>query len=513
MSFGPQGLTWCIKPWVKGEYPCGFKGRAIDLVTNQGQDMKKNTLPDIKTQFSEWYLEVIAAAELSDQAPVRGCMVIRPYGYAIWEQIQKNLDERIKAQGYQNAAFPLLIPQSFINKEKEHVEGFAPEIAVVTHAGGDQLEEPLVIRPTSETMIHHMFSKWVHSWRDLPLKLNQWCSVVRWEKRSRPFLRTTEFWWHECHAAHATYEQAKQDIEQAHFGVYKKVLEDILAIPVISGKKTQSEMFAGATATYTHEAIMQDGKALQSATSHLLAPAFAEQFGISFQDETGTQAYPTLSSWGATTRLIGALIMVHGDQKGLILPPRIAPIQVMIVPIAKAETKEAVMQACENIHEQLKNKDIRVHIHNDDQSTPGAKFYYTELRGIPLRIEIGEKEARAQQATLANRVDGSKNVIAMSEITMAVQNKLEEIQQQLFDRALAMQQAYITDEDKLSEFGPRIDGSSGVAKTGWCGSKECEAQTKQYKMTIRCTLESQKHAHCCVCGKPSITDCIMAKSY
>ena len=480
-------------------------------------------LPDIKTQFSEWYQDVITQAELTDQAPVRGCMVMRPYGYAIWENIQKNLDARIKAQGYQNCAFPLLIPESFLQQEKSHVEGFAPEVAVVTHAGGSELEEKLVIRPTSETIIHHMFSRWIHSWRDLPMKVNQWCSVIRWEMRPRPFLRTTEFWWHECHAAHATREEAHADLIAAHYHIYKNFIEHDLAIPVITGAKSVNEQFAGADLTMTHEGVMQDGKALQMATSHMISQSFAKAFAMQFQDDAGIMQYPYLSSFGATTRLIGAVIMVHGDQKGLVLPPAIAPYHIVITPIIKATNKERVLAHAESIKARLDTQ-FRVHI-DATLSTPGAKFYHWEVRGVPIRIEVGERDIESNVCICVERIDGSKTSVTTLQqpekqtgthtdvLQLFFAEKLESIRLKMFTKASAMQESWRARASDIAEFGPRIEEHGGVIQSGWCGSSECEKALKQYKATIRCLSEEKSCTSCCVCKKPSITDCIIAKSY
>lgn len=341
-----------------------------------------NKLPDINLNFSDWYNEVVAKAELAEHGPVRGTMVIRPYGYEIWENIQKILDHKIKEAGVKNASFPLLIPESFLKKEAKHIEGFSPELAVVTHAGGKELDEPLVVRPTSETVIHYMFSKWIKSWRDLPLKINQWANVVRWELRPRPFLRTTEFLWQEGHTAHETKEGAEAEAEAA-MDRYVDFVQKYLAIPVIVGDKSQSEKFAGADRTITYEAFMPDGRALQMGTSHILSQTFAEAFEIKFQNREGKEEHPYLTSWGATTRLIGATIMVHGDNKGLVLPPMIAPIQVVIVPILREDSKKEVLEVAHAIKNSLLMDGVRVYIDDREERTPGNKFYEWELKGVP----------------------------------------------------------------------------------------------------------------------------------
>ena len=334
--------------------------------------MKK--LPDIKTKFPEWYQSVVYEAELADQAPVRGCIVIRPYGNAIWELIKSVIDKRIKETGHENVIFPLLIPQSFIEKEADHIEGFAPELAVVTHAGGKKLEEPLVIRPTSETMVHFMFAKWIKSWRNLPLKINQWANVVRWEMRPRAFLRTSEFFWQEGHTAHATREEAAQEVSTM-LQEYVNLAQDYLAIPVFVGKKSKSEQFGGAEYTCTFEAFMQDGKAVQMGTSHLLSQNFAKSFDMKYQDKEGKLAFPYLTSWGITTRLIGAVVGSHGDDRGLIIPPKIAPIQAVIIPILKSDNKEKVLDHAYQMKADLEAVGVRVKVDDDDQKKPGAKFF------------------------------------------------------------------------------------------------------------------------------------------
>lgn len=469
-------------------------------------------LPDIKTNFSEWYNDVVYAAELADQVPVRGCMVIRPYGYAMWEQIQETLDGQFKELGVQNAAFPLLIPQSFLQKEKEHIAGFAPEVAVVTHAGGKELEEALIVRPTSETIIHYMFAQWIRSWRDLPMKINQWCSVVRWEMRPRPFLRTTEFWWQEGHTAHETEEEARETVQKMH-QVYHNFMRDYLAIPVVDGKKPEHEKFAGGIATYTLEALMQDGKALQMGTSHHLSQTFAHAFGMQFQDRSGGLSYPHLTSWGVTTRMIGALIMVHGDQKGLIVPPRIAPIQIILVPIFKAENRDAVLTVAREIKKRLALH-YRIHIDEDESQTPGAKFYKWELKGVPLRIELGQRDIAQGVITLVDRLENKKETVSLELIESAIEAKLNTIQNSLLARAEERQQAFwfVTDEP-LSIFGPRLDKQGGFYQVGWCGREDTVAKLKEFGATIRCVLPTHNTEKCCITGEKSVCDILVAKAY
>ena len=473
--------------------------------------MKK--LPDINQDFSGWYNEVIYDAELVDHAPVKGCMVIRPYGYAIWECITKILDDRIKATGHQNAAFPLLIPESFLKREAQHVAGFAPELAVVTHAGGKQLEEPLVIRPTSETIIHYMFGRWLRSWRDLPLKINQWCSVVRWEMRTRPFLRTTEFFWQEGHTAHETYEEADQEV-YTMLQEYVNLAHNYLAIPVATGQKTTQEKFPGAERTMTFEAFMPDGKALQMGTSHLLSQSFAHVFEMKFQDREGKESYPYLTSWGTTTRLIGALVMMHGDQKGLVLPPQIAPIQVVIIPIFKAGSDiAAILAAARKIKEELEKDVIRVFIDEDAEKTPGSKFFKWELKGVPVRIEIGPKDIENNQAVVTDRIGLGKRFIPLSDIVTEVTALLHTIQKTLFERAQDRIAQMRHKSDNLAEFGPLLEEKGLFYQTSWCVNPECEAELKKYKASIRCIIEGLTFETCFHCKQASKHDVLVARSY
>ncbi|MFA6065999.1 MAG: proline--tRNA ligase [Candidatus Babeliaceae bacterium] len=470
-----------------------------------------NTLPNIHTQFSEWYLEVISKAELSDNAPVKGCIVIRPYGYALWENIQKVLDKKIKDTGHSNAAFPLLIPQSFLQKEAQHVAGFSPELAVVTHAGGKELEEPLVVRPTSETIIHYMFAKWLRSWRDLPIKINQWCSVVRWEMRTRPFLRTTEFWWQEGHTAHETAEEAREEVATM-LNAYVDLVENYLAIPVVAGTKSDTERFAGADLTCTIEGLMQDGKALQMGTSHMISQSFAKAFDMKFQDRQGNQAYPYLTSWGVTTRLIGAIIMVHGDQKGLVLPPAIAPLQIVIIPIIKAATKELVLQKVQQLYQEL-SQEFRVIIDADESETPGAKFYRWELKGVPLRIEIGARDIEQQQVVISSRVHGTKSMCKNNVLQEFIREQLSTIQKDMLEKARERRASMWHIREKLEDFKDLLEQHGGFYQTGWCRSIECEDAIKSHKATIRCVLTVHTQKHCCNCNQESPGDILIAKAY
>lgn len=472
-----------------------------------------NALPNIKTDFAEWYNEVIYQAELADHSPVRGSLVIRPYGYALWEHIKDQLDKRIKETGHQNAAFPLLIPESFLQKEAKHVEGFSPELAIVTYAGGKKLDEPLVIRPTSETIIHYMFAKWIKSWRDLPIKINQWANVVRWEMRPRAFLRTTEFFWQEGHTAHATYKQAEEEaVLMMH--EYVTLAQEWLAIPVIKGRKSEHEKFPGADITLTFEGLMQDGKALQMGTSHLLSQNFAQSFDMKFQDVDGNLAYPYLTSWGVTTRLIGAVIMTHGDAKGLILPPKIAPIQLVIVPIFRSdEDKAVVMHALKNVEDQLKKCGIRYHIDNDMHKSAGSKFYKWELKGVPLRLEVGPRDLAQQKVVLVDRLGLAKDMITLDTIGSIADKKLQEIQKELFVRAEKRLKSMWYTEQKLVDFGPRMEKDGGLYQTGWCQNPVCEQELKKYKAFTRCLLDTKTMQYCFHCMQPSVADVLVAKAY
>jgi prolyl-tRNA synthetase len=474
-------------------------------------------LADINKDFAQWYQDVIFDAEVVDSSPTKGTFIIRPYGYAIWENIQKILDEKIKETGTQNAYFPLLIPESFLKKEAKHVEGFSPELAVVTHGGGKKLEEPLVVRPTSETIIYHMFAKWIKSWRDLPLKINQWANVIRWELRPRAFLRTTEFLWQEGHTAHATQEEAIAMAEEM-LQIYKNFVEEYLAVPVIAGLKSESERFAGAERTYCIEGLMQDGKALQAGTTHVLLQSFSESFDIKFQAEDGSVKSPNCSSWGLSTRLIGALIMTHGDENGLVLPPKIAPVQAVIIPIyRKPEEKNVVLAKTNEIVDKLKAQGVRVIVDDSDQMSPGAKFFHWELKGVPVRVEIGPKDIQNNSVVLVNRIEKEKakkkSFVSMDDVEKELLALLDFIQAQMFTNANERLQANWHQAEKLEDFGKKMESENGMYQVGWCGSGECEAKLKEFKGSIRCLLEGKKHNSCFYCEKSSKTDVLVAKSY
>lgn len=483
------------------------------IISKKEKDKSMAQLPNRETNFADWYQEVIYQAELVDQAPVRGCFVIRPYGYAIWEMIQNELDRRIKATGHENAAFPLLIPESFLKKEAEHVEGFAPELAVVTHAGGKELEEPLVVRPTSETIIHYMFARWIKSWRDLPLKINQWANVVRWEMRPRAFLRTTEFFWQEGHTAHETLQEAEAEVALM-LEQYRHIYEHYLAVPVVPGPKSAGEKFPGADKTMTLEAMMPDGRALQCCTSHLISRDFARAFNMTYQNSEGVVDYPYLTSWGFTTRSIGALIMTHGDSKGLVLPPNIAPIQIVIVPIVKeGADNEAVIVAVRTLAEDLTKQGIRVMLDEDTNKTPGSKFYHWEIKGVPLRVEIGPRDVAQQQVTVVDRLTSTKQPVPLEGILNSLLEMLEKTQHDMFLKAQERAKTLWYRQEKLHDFSQLIEEKPGFYQTGWCGNPECEQKLKEHKVSIRCVLPDKTFSICFNCDKPNKTDVLIAKSY
>jgi prolyl-tRNA synthetase len=473
-----------------------------------------------KDDFSQWYLDVIRKAQLADESPVRGCMIIRPYGYALWENMQRLLDDRIKATGHQNAYFPLFIPESFLKKEAEHVEGFAPEVAWVTRGGGEELAEPLAIRPTSEAIIGYMYAKWVQSYRDLPLLYNQWANVVRWEKRTRPFLRTSEFLWQEGHTAHRTEDEAESETLKILIDVYQDFIEHELAIPVITGQKSDAERFAGAARTYSLEAMMGDGKALQAGTSHNLGQNFAKGFGIQFQDIDGERKYAWTTSWGASTRLVGGVIMVHGDESGLQMPPRVAPIQVVIVPIWRKEPeREVVAEAVSALEGQLRRAGVRIHT-DWREETPGFKFNDWELRGVPLRLEVGPKDVQNHQAVLVRRDSRprSKEMIAQDQVAERAQQLLVEIQQNLYQRALDFRQSRTYRAEDFATLTQLMADREhlGFVEAWWCGDGTCEAEVKtKTQATIRNLPLAQPGGEgtCVYCGRPASRWAIFAKAY
>ena len=469
-------------------------------------------ITSMDVDFAQWYTDVVKKAELTDYTSVKGCMVIKPAGYAIWENIQKELDARFKASGVENVYLPMLIPESLLQKEKDHVEGFAPEVAWVTHGGLEPLQERMCIRPTSETLFCDFYSKEIQSYRDLPKVYNQWCSVMRWEKTTRPFLRSREFLWQEGHTAHATAEEAEARTQQM-LNVYADFCEEVLAMPVIRGRKTDKEKFAGAEATYTIEALMHDGKALQSGTSHNFGDGFAKAFGIQYTAKDNTLQYVHQTSWGMTTRLIGAIIMVHGDNSGLVLPPRIAPTQVMIIPIA--QHKEGVLDKAYELKSTLLEAGFKVKVDDSDKS-PGWKFSEQEMKGIPVRIEIGPKDIEANQAVIVRRDTREKIVAAIPELAAKVGEVLTTMQSDMLERARKHRDSHTYDATTYEEFVKTINEKPGFVRAMWCGDQACEDKIKEdTTATSRCMPFKQDHiADTCVCcGKPAKALVYWGKAY
>jgi prolyl-tRNA synthetase len=466
-------------------------------------------IADIDSDFPKWYTDVILKTELVDYGPVKGTMVIRPYGYEIWENIQYQLNKRFKATGHKNAYFPMFIPESYLKKEAEHVEGFAPEVAVVTYAGGEELAEKLIVRPTSETIICDMYSKWLNSYRDLPILINQWANVVRWEKTTRPFLRTSEFLWQEGHTVHATEDEAMEETIKM-LNVYKEFAETCLAIPVITGKKTEKEKFAGAVATYGMEAMMLDGKSLQAGTSHYLGQNFAKAFNMKFLDKDGVHKLGYSTSWGVSTRLIGALIMAHGDQRGLVIPPVVAPIQAVIIPVASH--KEGVKEKAQELSNILSNADIRTFVDNRDMST-GWKFNEWEMKGAPLRIEIGPRDIEANQVMIARRDNHEKFAVSINNIDESIKKILTEIQSNMLEKSRKMRDSKIVIVKSVNELLQAVDNKN-FTKGGWCGCRECEDIIKEKtSATSRIIVDNEISEKCIVCGKPAKHTVIYARAY
>ncbi|HET7276097.1 MAG TPA: proline--tRNA ligase [Longimicrobiaceae bacterium] len=500
--------------------------------------MSDKALTTRADDFSAWYNEIVLRSELADYAPVRGCMIIRPYGYRLWELMRDQLDLRFKETGHQNAYFPLFIPQSFLAKEAEHVEGFAKEMAIVTHtrmkATGEKgakalapdpdsaLEEPLIVRPTSETIIYAMFAKWVQSYRDLPLLINQWANVVRWEMRTRLFLRTTEFLWQEGHTAHVTDAEAEEETLRM-LGVYREFMEQWMAMPVLIGLKTPSETFPGAVRTYSCEAMMQDNRALQAGTSHNLGQNFSKQFDLTFAAEGGAEEYAWNTSWGVSTRMVGGLVMTHGDDKGLVMPPRLAPIQVVVVPIfRKDEEREQVMAKAREIVAAL--PDVRTHIDDRDNLSPGAKFYEWETKGVPFRIEVGPKDIAKGQLAIARRVldEGAprKEFLPEAEVLGSIETRLEDFQQWLLEQARSRREENShRGIDSYDRFKEVVNGPGGFVYAGWCGSADCEARVKEEtKATIRLIpfeefRSAEEPTNCLVCDAKAAHEVVWAKAY
>ena len=468
-----------------------------------------SAIADINEDFPKWFTDVVLKTELVDYGPVKGTMVIRPYGYAIWENIQKEMDARFKKAGAQNAYFPLLIPMSFFTKEAEHVEGFAPEIAVVTHAGGAKLEEPLAIRPTSETIIGTMYSKWIQSYRDLPVIMNQWCNVMRWEKTTRPFLRTSEFLWQEGHTVHATEEEAMEETLRM-LEVYREFAENVLAIPVFVGRKTEKEKFAGAVATFGMEAMMLDGKSLQAGTSHYLGQNFAKAFNIKFLDKDGTQKYGYTTSWGTSTRMIGAIIMAHGDERGLVLPPKVAPIEVVIIPVAAH--KGGVMEKVKEIEAALLGAGVRVKV-DDREASPGWKFNEWEMKGVPVRLEIGPRDIENGKMAYMRRDTLEKGVLDLGDIK-AVETLLDDIQANMLNKSRKIRDSKVKTAKSVDEILAAVEGKNFV-KAPWCGCRECEDKIKEQTLASSrvMTEDSVDGEVCAVCGKKAKHIVLFARAY
>jgi prolyl-tRNA synthetase len=470
--------------------------------------------------FSRWYTDVVQRAELADYSPVRGSMVIRPYGYGLWENLQSALDKMFKDTGHQNAYFPLFIPHSFMQREAEHVEGFSPELALVTHGGGKKLEEPLVVRPTSETIINAMFAKWIKSYRDLPVLINQWANVVRWEMRTRLFLRTTEFLWQEGHTAHETEDEARVETRQM-LGIYARLAEEWAATPVIQGRKSEAEKFAGAVDTYAVEALMGDGKALQAGTSHYLGQNFARAFEIQFLDRQNELQHPYQTSWGASTRLVGMTVMVHGDDQGLILPPRIAPHEVVVVPIAKSDAveREAVLEAAGRVRDELVGRQIRAVFDDRAEVTPGFKFNEWEMKGVPVRVELGPRDLADEQAVVARRDKPgreAKRAVPLGGVAEAVRQALDDVQASLYLRALAFRDENSHRPSSFQEMKEILADSGGFQYAGWCGSAVCEQAVKdETQATIRVIPFDQPadRGVCIKCGEEATDQVVFAKAY
>jgi prolyl-tRNA synthetase len=475
----------------------------VTEITPQGED------------FSRWYIDVIKKADLMDYSPVRGCIVFKPDGYEIWEHIQHELDRRFKETGHRNAYFPIFIPESFFQKEKEHVEGFNPELPWVTEAAGEILEERLAVRPTSETMFGHMYQKWIQSYRDLPVLINQWANVVRWEKRTLPFLRTSEFLWQEGHTAHENEEQAREETMKM-LEIYRDFVENYLAIPVITGQKTPSEKFAGAVDTFSIEAMMKDGRAVQAGTSHYLGTNFATAFDIKYLNRDNEQEFVHTTSWGVSTRLIGSLIMVHGDDRGLVLPPKVAPKQVMIIPIGPPKTRDAVVGRSDELFAELKAAGIRVGIDDRADVRPGWKFNEYEMRGVPVRLEIGPRDMENGVCVLVSRISGEKKVVEQSNLVAEVQAMLNQVHQEMFEKAKAFRQEHFYSVNTLDEMKESMEEKRGFTLAGWCGSEACEDQVKEETGATSRNIPFEpatQHEHCLVCGEKASHTVLFARAY
>jgi prolyl-tRNA synthetase len=483
---------------------------------NENERQVKQITPKSE-DFSKWYLELIRKAELADYAPIKGMMIIRPYGYAVWENMQRLLDRRFKASGHVNAYFPLFIPESYLQREAEHVKGFAPEVAWVTQGGSDELEERLAVRPTSEAIIGPTYAKWVKSYRDLPVLINQWANVVRWEKVTRPFLRTTEFLWQEGHTCHETYEDAQEETLRI-LGIYKEFVETELAIPVLAGQKSEREKFAGAEMTYAIEALMSDGKALQMGTSHNLGQHFAKVFNIRYEDRAQALQYVWQTSWGVSTRLVGAVVMSHGDDSGLVFPPNIAPTQVVIVPIAMGNWKETILPVARKVETELASRGVRVHLDAREEFTPGWKFSEHEMRGVPLRLEVGPRDVKQGQAVCVRRDAKAKEVVPLAGVADRVQALLGDIQSSLFRKALTFREENTREVPDFEAFKETMEAKRGFIRGPWCGDEACEDKIKEETMaTVRVILLGQKKetpvGPCVSCGRQGKLVVYFARAY
>ena len=482
------------------------------MMSKKNNDNFVKEITNIEDDFAKWYTDIVLKAELADYTDTKGCIAIKPYGYAIWENIQKYADQKFKETGVENVYFPVLISESLLKKEEDHVEGFAPEVAWVTNAGGEDLEERYCIRPTSETMFSTLYSKWLSSWRDLPMVYNQWCNVMRWEKETRPFLRSREFLWQEGHTIHETAEEAKERTIQM-LNIYADVIENLLAIPVLKGLKTEKEKFAGAEATYTVESLMHDGRALQSGTSHYFGQNFTKAFDVKFQNREGKEEYPYQTSWGISTRLLGGIIMAHGDDRGLKLPPKVAPIQVVIVPIA--QHKEGVLDKATEIFKDLK-KDFRVKLDDRDNCSTGFKFNDWEMRGVPIRIEIGPKDIEAGNCVLVRRDTFEKETVKITKINERIKELLEEIHDNMFDSCMENVKKRTTIAYTLDEILNNLNINQGYVKTMWCGETACEDKVKDVTGAhSRCIPFEQENLSnvCAICGKPAKKMIVWGRQY
>jgi prolyl-tRNA synthetase len=479
--------------------------------------MARSGLPKQSEDFPAWYVEVVKQAGMAEHGPVKGTMIIKPHGYAVWEHTQRALDDRFKATGHENFYFPLLIPMHLLEKEADHIEGFAPEVAVVTHGGGQELDEPLAIRPTSETTIWNTYAKWIQSYRDLPLLYNQWCNVMRWEMRSRLFLRTSEFLWQEGHTAHATSGEAIEESLRM-LEVYREVSEDVLAIPVHKGRKTAGERFPGAVETYTIEGLMRDGKALQCGTSHFLGQNFAKAYDVTFLNAEGVEEYAWATSWGFTTRMVGGTVMTHGDDNGLRLPPAVAPVQVAVVPIYRTdEERNVVLGVATKLRDELAGaRGIRVRVDDRDQYRPGFKFSDWELKGVPVRIEVGPRDVASDQVVCVERVEGTKKQLSTSDAIGSIPAMLDEVQASLYEDARAYRDAHSHEITSYADFAAGVEDEGGFWSGPWCGNADCEEEiAAETKATIRfLPIEAEDPgAPCMHCGKPGVERATWARAY